>query len=224
MNLIEKATVMHYHRHRIAEYSDGTVRALGWKGEESQHKRFAAIATVGELGGCSLLDLGCGYGGLKGYLDQKFSNFSYIGIDQMPEFIAKARTQYGRSTDTSFFQTDFTTAILPQVDYVIASGALGYRCDDPDFCTDMIHKMYAAATKALAFNMLDAAFFPEHKLLVGYDFEKVVALCESLSPHVKVIRGYLEDDFTVFMYRERQAPSHAAENTYDGNSEPILGT
>ncbi len=201
MNLIEKATIIHFHRHRIAEYQGGTAKALGWKSGESQRKRFEAISKVGDLSGCSLLDVGCGYGDLRGYLDRRFSDFTYIGIDQMPEFIDSATMRYGNDADTFFYRTDFTAVGLPQVDYVIASGALGYRCDNSDFCFRMIQKMYAAAGRALAFNMLDADRFPEHELLVGHDCDKVVAFCETLSPRVKVVRGYLEDDFTVFLYR-----------------------
>jgi trans-aconitate methyltransferase len=201
MNLIEKATIIHYHRHRIAAYGDGTVRALGWKSEESQVKRYEVLSTVGDLNGCSLLDVGCGYGDLKGYLDGRFSGFTYIGIDQMPEFIAEAKERYKDCSDTFFYQTDFTTVAFPRVDYVMASGVLSYRCNSPDFYTDMIQKMYEAATRAVAFNMLDADIFTEHPLLVGHDCAKVVAFCRSLSPRVKVVRGYLEDDFTVSIYR-----------------------
>lgn len=202
MNLIEKATIIHYHRHRIATYRNGTVKALGWRGTESQVKRFEALSTVGDLHGCSLLDVGCGYGDLKRYCDQRFSHFTYIGIDQMSEFITEAKERYRDCPDTFFSQTDFTAAAFPRVDYVIASGALGYRCDTPEFYADMIRKMFEAASRAAAFNMLDAALFPEHELLVGHDCEKVVAFCQTLSPYVKVVRGYLEDDFTVLMYRE----------------------
>ena len=202
MNLIEKATIMHYHRRRINAFNNGTVGALGWRGEASQIKRFEVLANVGDLNGRTLLDVGCGYGDLKEFLDQRFSDFTYIGIDQMPEFIAEAKARYENHTDTHFSQTDFTTVDLPTVDFVIASGALGYRCDDPDFYANMIGKMYQAATQALAFNMLDAARFPDHQLLVGHDRDKIAALCRTLSPRITVTTDYLEDDFTVFMFRE----------------------
>ncbi len=82
----------------------------------------------------------------------------------------------------------------------MASGALGYRCAWPHFYAEMMRKIYEAATVAVAFNMLDAASFPPHALLVGHDCVQVLALCENLSPCVKLMRGYLEGDFTVFMY------------------------
>ena len=85
---------------------------------------------------------------------------------------------------------------------VFASGALVYRCDDPDFYADMIRKMYQATTQAFVFNMPDASRFPDHSLLVGHDRDKITAFCQTLSPRVTVTEDYLEDDFTVFMYRE----------------------
>jgi trans-aconitate methyltransferase len=78
------------------------------------------ISTVGDLSGCTLLDIGCGYGDLKRYLNQIYSNFTYIGIDQMPEFISEAKNRYGDCPDTYFYETYFTTVEFPNVDYVIA--------------------------------------------------------------------------------------------------------
>jgi SAM-dependent methyltransferase len=203
MNLIEKATIRHYHNHRIAAYQNGSIGALGWRAEASQVKRFEVIATVGDLNGCAVLDIGCGYGDLRGFLDRSYSNFTYIGVDQMPQFIDKAKKRYGDCPATYFFQSDFTTVEFPTVDYVIASGALAYRCQNQNFHLEMIRKMYAAATRAVAFNMLDAACFPEDELLVGHDFDRVVAFCRQLSHRIQVLRGYLVDDFTIFMYKRR---------------------
>ena len=207
MNIIERATIIHFHRHRIAEYSPGTVKALGWKGPESQCKRFEVLATVGNLHSCTVLDLGCGYGDFRAFLETRYSHFTYIGIDQVPEFIEYACGRYEDLPRTYFFQADFSTAQLPPVDYVVASGALGYRCDDPEYYCEMIGKMYSAAAKAVAFNMLDAACFPEHPLLMAHDREKVRESCLKLTPDVTMVQGYLEDDFTVFMGKDRHRKS-----------------
>lgn len=201
MDLIEKATIIHYHRHRIKEFND-TVKSLGWKEANSQLKRFEVLAQVADLNGCSIMDLGCGNGDLKGVLDRQFSGFTYIGVDQMPEFVAEANSRYGHLPDTHFYQTDFSSSELPKVDYVIASGLLGYRSVNPGYYREAIAKMYASARYALAFNMLDVAVFPDHPLLVGHDADEVETFCNMLSPRVALIRGYLEDDFTVFMYRD----------------------
>ncbi|MCF6324591.1 MAG: class I SAM-dependent methyltransferase [Gammaproteobacteria bacterium] len=207
MELIEKATIIHYHRHRIKAFNAGTVESLGWKGDESQQKRFEVISEVADLNGASILDLGCGQGDLKKFLDNRYSDFSYIGIDQMPEFISEAELRYGHLSDTHFYQSDFSTVVLPQVEYVIACGALGYRCAKPNWFNEMIAKMYASASRALVFNMLDIATFPDHPLLVGHEVEEVAAFCKTLSPRVEVKSRYLDDDFTIYMYRDTFAGS-----------------
>lgn len=202
MTLLEKASILHYHRHRMNEHASGTVEALGYRGEASQLRRFKALAEVGDVSGCSVLDIGCGHGDLKGYLDRRSHGFDYVGIDQMAEFVMQARTLYGQRPSCYFCIADFTEAELPHADYVFASGVLGYRCANEKFYFDMIVRMYLAANKALAFNMLDAAKFPQHPLLLGHDADKVVEFCKRLSPRVRQVRGYLEDDFTVLMYKE----------------------
>ncbi|WP_172592313.1 class I SAM-dependent methyltransferase [Nitrosomonas supralitoralis] len=200
--MIEKATVMHYHRHRITEFKHGTVESLGWRGEHSQQARYQALIKVANLNGQSILDVGCGYGDLKAFLDLHFSDFDYLGIDQMQEFIAEARNRYEGIARTTFFQSDFSTAELPLVDIVFASGALGYRCRNKSFYIDMICKLYNSAQVALAFNMLDKRHFPQHDLLVAHDREEILAFCQVLSSRVECIEGYLEDDFTVLVHRD----------------------
>lgn len=202
MNLIEKATVIHYHRHRIREFRAGTVEALGWRGLQSQLRRFEVLLQLGNFAGCSVLDAGCGHGDLKGFLDGHCPGFTYIGIDQVPEFIVQATARYGSFPDTHFSRADFTQARLPKVDYVIASGAFGYRCADAGHYFRMISKLFEAANIALAFNMLDAAVFPRHGLLIGHDRSQVEAFCRSIASRIEVTTGYLEDDFTVFMYHD----------------------
>jgi SAM-dependent methyltransferase len=202
LDIIEKATVMHYHRHRITEFQQGTVEALGWCGTQDQLARYKVLVNVGDLNGASILDIGCGYGDLKAFLDQYFSDFDYIGIDQMPEFIAEAKARHGHCSRTTFCQTDFCTAELPHVDYVFASGALCYRCKNERFYSDMICKLYNSAKVAFAFNMLDGKNFPQHDLLIGHECDEILAFCRALSPQVECFSDYSEDDFTVFMVRD----------------------
>lgn len=204
MNLIEKATVLHYHRHRISQFQPGTVETLGWRGPESQRKRFEVLLRLGDFTGSTVLDAGCGYGDLKGFLERHCGGFTYIGIDYMPEFIDEAKARYGDRPDTYFCQTDFMLAQLPQVDYVIASGAFSYRCAAPGHPFVMIRKLFEAAKIALAFNMLDRTVFPQHDLLTSHDRDEVTAFCSTLAPRVELISGYLDDDFTVFMDRDAQ--------------------
>lgn len=212
MNLIERATVMHYHRHRLAQWG-AAPQALGWKEAQSQQRRFEIIAAAADFGHCSVTDVGCGRADLKPFLDARYPGVRYTGIEQMPEFVQQAANRY---RDSRFVLGDFSTLDLPVADYVVACGALGYRCAEPDFHLRMIRKFFAAARRALIFNVLDAKRFPEHPLLVGHDCEEVLDLCRRLSPYVAVSRGYLDDDMTVCV----GAPEILETFTVDTSSIP----
>jgi SAM-dependent methyltransferase len=205
MNLLDRAAILHFHRHRIATHGDD-VMALGWRNADSQHKRFEVIASLADFSGRTVLDVGCGRGDLKAFLDARFADVAYIGIDQMPEFIADANARYANGSPCRFYQADFSEVTFPRVDYVIASGALAYRTGDTGFVFDMIERFYASCERAVIFNFLDASRFPhDHPLLQGHDCEAVIAHCRRILPDVEVARGYLDDDVTVRIRRPTEA-------------------
>ncbi|MEO1054598.1 MAG: class I SAM-dependent methyltransferase [Bacteroidota bacterium] len=201
MELIEAATIMHYHRHRISEFGEDTVKALGWKNKESQQKRYEVLAGIADLNHSSVLDPGCGYADLKYYLDQHFEQVTYIGIDQQPEFVKSAAERYKRDSNAHFYLGDFSKVNWPEVDYVLASGALGYHSKNEEFYHNMIIKMFGAAKKGVAFNMLDDRHFGEHPLLRAHDRSKVLAWCQKLSKNVDCVDGYLPEDFTIYLHK-----------------------
>jgi trans-aconitate methyltransferase len=207
MDPIERATILHFHRHRLRLHGSGSVGALGWHHEDSQRCRFEVIAGVADYRDSTVLDVGCGTGDLRAFLDTRFTGVRYLGIDQMPEFIASARQLYADHPDTQFVLGTFDTLTLPKADHVVASGALGYRSADPHFVYNAIARLYAAAQRAFVFNVLDADHFPDHPLLVGRDVAEIEGFCRRLAPQVEVIRGYVVDDATVVMRRQNGPPT-----------------
>jgi SAM-dependent methyltransferase len=199
MNLIERATTIHYHRHRIAQFGLGNVRALGWVSEASQTSRFEAIAQAADFNHSSVLDLGCGTGDLKAFLDARFAGVSYLGIDQVPEFVAQARARYAGDPHASFELGDFGSMIFPRVEHVVACGSLSYRSSNPNHVYGAVARMFACAAQTVVFSVLDAAHFPEHPLLVGHPVDEVMAFCQKLSPRVSLVRGALPEAVTIVM-------------------------
>jgi SAM-dependent methyltransferase len=199
MNLIERATILHYHRHREETYTKGTTRALGWKNDDRQLVRYKVLLGIGDLNGCSILDPGCGYGDLLGFLSRDCKGVNYTGLELVPEFLEEAVQRYSHMANSHFYFGGFSRMALPRVDYVLASGALGYKTDDVTYCLRCLDRFYRTANKGVAFNMLDGAKFSGHPLLTGHDKEMVVAFCRSLCKTVEVMDDYLEDDFTVYL-------------------------
>jgi SAM-dependent methyltransferase len=198
MDLLEKATVLQYHRRRIGEPD---VRALGWRSVDSQRLRFDVLCRIGDLSGRKVMDLGCGYGDLKPFLDQRFADVAYLGIDHMPEFIDEARRRHGHLPRTGFVQADILNAVFPEVDYVLASGAMCYRSRNALYPYNLIRQMWDAAQCGIAFNLLDANVFVASDVLGGQHPEEILAFCRTLNPAAELVTGYLADDFTLLMRR-----------------------
>lgn len=198
MDLLEKAAILQYHRRRIG---DPERCALGWRSPDSQRLRFDVLCRVGNLSNCKVLDLGCGYGDLKPFLDQRFSDVAYLGVDHMPEFIDEARRRHGHLSRTEFVQADMLNAVFPQVDYVLASGAMSYRSRNALYPYNLIRQMWECAARGIAFNVLDANVFEATPVLGGHDPEAILAFCRALDPAAERVTGYVPDDFTILMRR-----------------------
>ena len=85
MSLKDIALVRAYHDHRIERFGIEASEALGWKNRDSQQHRFEELAQIGDLRGCSVLDVGCGHGDLYPYLQERHGEFHYTGIDNVRE-------------------------------------------------------------------------------------------------------------------------------------------
>ena len=203
MDMIEKENVIQFHREKL-KLARGLHEALGWTDPESQQKRFEVLCGIGDLNGKSILDMGCGIGDLKLYLDQHYTDFSYVGIDHLPEFIEHAHKKIGDEPRTFFFMADFVTDGFPMVDYILASGALSYRSTNRIFPFGIIRKMYMHAKKGVAFNLLDHDHhhYPSDHMLRSYNRYEILSYCLRLAARAELITGYLPDDFTIMLYKE----------------------
>lgn len=173
--------------------------ALGWRNSADQLIRFEALAGIGNLKGKTILDAGCGYADLLGYLFKNNPPAHYYGVEQIPELIEKARGQYGSFANTTFIESNFMTIDLPVADYVVASGSLNYRNTDSGYIFAAITNLFKHCNIGLAFNLLK--LISGTGLIVAYDHEVILAHCRTLSNNVALIDGYADEDFTIYIYR-----------------------
>jgi len=198
MDYAEKVAVQNYHKSRMGK-SDSYVQ--GWKNSQSQLKRFEILTEFGDFSDCAVLDLGCGLGDFKAYLDSRFARVEYCGVDMIDEFIRTATNRYENSVRTSFIQADFLQGSLPESDIIVVSGSLNYRTDNLNHPFEIIEKMWHASRVGVAFNLLDSTTFESGALLCGYDPHTVMTFCRSLTDSSELVIGELSDDFTVFLRR-----------------------
>lgn len=211
MHLLDRLDIYLFHRTRFKKWRGRNAKALGWSGEEAQHKRFKVIAEAISFDDQHVLDLGCGFGDLLDYFHGQCTLGSYTGIDQHRAFVAAANQKFSNDGHNEripcrFILGDFSKMELKHYDIVVASGALNYRSRDEDYLSKTIKKMYAAADKALIFNLLNADAFPVQPLLVSYNKHAIYRYCKMLCSDVLLIDDYAAEDFTIVMMKSASSP------------------
>ena len=149
-------SVAKYFSEKLDEYGTNH-QGVDWNSVESQELRFSQVLKVIDLGQrYSLLDFGCGYGGMYDYLRRQGHDVHYVGYD-----IAEAMTSKGRELHPNNPDCWFTNnlAEVPLLDYAIVSGTFNIKLGaDFDSWTqiilDALNQMSARASKGMAFNML----------------------------------------------------------------------
>ncbi|MEN2399202.1 class I SAM-dependent methyltransferase [Flavobacterium sp. MC2016-06] len=198
--MLDNLYIQKFHEDKIEKYGSGNAQSMAWFSEEDQLKRFDILAQIADLSNSSVLDIGCGNGDLCHYLSNRFYNVSYYGIDIMPAFLDNAIEKNKDFLNASFYLGDFMQNNLPTTDYVVASGSLNYKNSNPDFIFNAIYHLFAHCHKALGFNLLSKTVNPDG-ILRTYSPETIITYCKTLSKTVLLKESYVENDFTIMMYK-----------------------
>ena len=200
MHTPDHLKIQHYHNDKVIKYGKGSSQSQGWSGNEGQEKRFEILCSITNLNNCSVLDAGCGYGDLYGYLNSHFENIKYSGVDFQDSFIEYARQKYSQEEGATFLSGDFANDLLPINDYTLLSGALNYHHDEKDYAKKVISKLFQNCRLGFGFNMLGKKNFYD-PLICCNDPEETIAFCKTLSSQIVFKEGYYENDFTVLMLK-----------------------
>ncbi|HEY3422925.1 MAG TPA: class I SAM-dependent methyltransferase, partial [Methanocellaceae archaeon] len=157
-------------------------RSLGWiKG--TQAIRFKNLTMAGDLDNCSILDVGCGFGDLYGYLSNTGAQVSYTGVDINRNFIKTAREIYPKA---QFIEADFEKDIIPgKYDWAMASGIFNLKIDNNQaFIEHTLKKMYKLSKKGIVADFLRPKAACGCDGLYYQDPDKLLRFCDRLSRHV----------------------------------------
>ena len=181
--------------------------SLFWSHADIQTLRFNILAEVGIENNDSLLDVGCGFGDFYHYLSsQKGLSIEYTGIDICQELLDEGRKHY---TGIQLIQGDLFD-LNPEsqsVDIVALSGVFNRKYESAEaYAFASIQRMFSTCKKAIAFNMLDARheWTASRWDLQSFHPEEISAFIEQQISGVqryKIIDDYLDNDFTVYLYR-----------------------
>lgn len=151
--------------------SKNDIGLVGWSSKKDQIERFKILLDIGVENGDTILDFGCGLGALYEYMNKKYDNFGYIGIDINEDFIKECKKKFPNVT---FKTIKDITEIKDNFDWFIASGA--FTVYTP--IENMMETINVAVTKAkygVATNFLDSSYAKNSDLMSirGYDKEKL---------------------------------------------------
>jgi SAM-dependent methyltransferase len=179
-------------------------RSLGWmKGRQAV--RFAAAldgVRPGELH--SVLDVGCGFGDLRLYLESVGWKGRYHGIDLVPEFVDEARRRIP-GDETTFEHIDLDD-LNPQWRYsaCMAIGVFNHRLRESNMevVERAMFKMWEVCEQVLIIDFLSATADARRDDLFYADPREVYAICSRLSRRVLIHHAYMPFEFQVKIWRD----------------------
>jgi cyclopropane fatty-acyl-phospholipid synthase-like methyltransferase len=203
----DKNRLFDFYGSSLKNHGSHSAKALHWISSQNQEIRFGVLCRDLPLSDSSVLDFGCGVGDLHPFINQRFHNVRYLGIDILPDMVREARAKY---PDGNFWSVDVFDIDAP-FDYLLASGAFTFNVQDGmEFYLGIIAQMFKLAKKMVVFNMLDSEFESTTDEYLSYDKNEVAEFCRTLTPNFKIITGYNLGDFTVTL--KKQSPGLWSEN------------
>ncbi|QCU89979.1 class I SAM-dependent methyltransferase [Thiomicrorhabdus sediminis] len=201
------------HKHSIERFGY-SAQALLWSSKEVQFKRFEVLSQVLAEGGdtVSVLDVGCGFADLYDYLLAQGFAIDYQGIDLSADMVQSAKFQHKTIKVEQGDLFDFNPA-EQSYDYILLSGALNEVVESTteqetessgEYAKAVIKRMYQSCRKAVAFNLLDARheWIRSRVDLQSFKPEEIVEYCRIFADKVTWQDDYLDNDFTVFLYKD----------------------
>ncbi len=214
MKQSDRDRISEYYGEKLKTYGYDT-RSLGWT-PGGRKVRFDVQAGVGDVNGCSVLDVGCGFGDFYGYLRERGIQTDYTGIDINADFIAIAREKYpeaqfeiadfeergiGRTFDWAFATGIFTIRLSDNETFVKKTLGLMFDCCRKGFAADFLRPMYGEGAN-------DEYWRPQP--------EEIAKICRSFSRRYVLRCDYMADEFCVYVYKNAMADECNVFEEYQG--------
>lgn len=192
---------------RIAAYYDGLVERYGYSPQARDSSRellleirYRVLSEVLDLNGMRVLEVGCGFGDLGNFIQARFKNVGYVGID-----ISRSMVETGRQIHPNLalhHANLLSWKPTGQFDVVFAQGIFYLLGEDAESKMErLIERMFGLAERAAAFCTLSMWAERRDKDEFYVDPLRTLQICHTLTPHVVLRHDYLPNDFAAYLYR-----------------------
>lgn len=194
---------------RIASYYDqlaarfgNSPRAVDAPNQHALDVRYRVLGDVTDMNGKSVLEVGCGHGGLGAYLTSRYPGIRYTGID-----VSAGLLELGAQAhpDLDIYRADLAD-IYASADVVVAQGIFYLRRGYDDV-KQLLRQMFALAGEAVAVTaisrwMRDGYRSSEFRV----DPPTLLEICHrDITPNVVLRHDYHPGDVAVYLYRKGNA-------------------
>ena len=214
---MDKKSQVSYYEGLLERYGAGHL-ALDWNSPESQKLRYRIFKEILIYGkkasGISVLDVGCGFGDLYGFLKAEGllsrHKIRYTGYDISAKLLEIAKKKY---PDARFELKDILEErYLSKFDYIFCSGVFNIRTSDSgshlEFVKSMLLRMCDLINYGVAVNFLSEGALPisnPEDLNSGRYFyfrpEEILGFCRFISSRYILRHDYHPGDFTVYLLK-----------------------
>jgi SAM-dependent methyltransferase len=185
-----------YYLGRLGRH-EATHEALGWESAAAQRARFAVLLDVTPEERYSLVDVGSGLGDLYAFLRETSEPVDYTGVDILPQMVDRARQRFP-SARFECLDVLSDTAWSETFDVVFASGIFNLRApDNAAFVARAASRFREIAKRLCVANFLSDSSPDKEDPYFYYSRDTVKSVFSDFFGSVKVVDGYLENDFTV---------------------------
>lgn len=212
MNEADQRAYVERYEERLRRHGHSPL-TLGWGDHPGREAvRFGVIAAVlDEVGGGSLLDVGCGFADLHDFLRDRGWHGTYAGIDLVPGLLEVARERHPgldlRLGDLA--ELDATSG--PAFDVVAASGVFNARLSGEDNLAHIeagVQRMFALARRAVVVDFMSTYVDFQHPDAWHTDPAWALALGRRLSKRVLLRHDYMPFEFALVVLRDDEHPGN----------------
>jgi 2-polyprenyl-3-methyl-5-hydroxy-6-metoxy-1,4-benzoquinol methylase len=192
-------------------------RSVGWGSKEGkQTARFQALCNIDNLSNSSILDIGCGFGDLYGFLKYRKFQTDYYGIDINENIISMGKKIYPRAHlecrdfEIKKFNTKF--------DWVLSSGITSHG-STYSHLTSIMKEMFKICKKGFAMNFVSDNVDYKNNNLFYSSPEKIISIVKSLSDRFTLRHDYMPYEFTVYVYKNNTKTKNHVFSQFIKNSK-----
>jgi len=192
-------------------------KSVGWgtkKGKQST--RFEILIQIGDLTNSSILDVGCGFGDLYGYLRYRRMKVRYCGVDINTNLLKVGKKIYpGISLEYRDFEKK---KFHKKFDWVLASGITSHG-STYSHLSKIMKEMYRICKKGFAINFVSNNVEYKTKNLFYSSPEKIISITKLITNRFVLRHDYMPFEFTLYVYKDNNKTSNHTFKEFIINSK-----